>query len=188
MEELRAKADIREAETQKLETANAELRRSLLLRAEQKAELAQQSERSLRELEARWVVEGLQASRGPSDCETTGETPTRHQGRGSSQLLLSRPSHNPFSHTYINPQTTCEYTLPWHVTKSCSQGGSMLLWGSLGLKRSARIFLPISFVGASRMKLSNFAFWPGASARAAWSSWRRRSPGSGRSWPHLGRH
>lgn len=53
MEELRAKADIREAEAQKLEATNAELRQSLLLRAEQKAELAQQGERSLRELEAR---------------------------------------------------------------------------------------------------------------------------------------
>ncbi|XP_052606309.1 ciliary rootlet coiled-coil protein 2 isoform X3 [Peromyscus californicus insignis] len=52
MKELRAKADIRDAETQKLEVTNAELRRSLLLRAEQKAELAQKSERSLRELEA----------------------------------------------------------------------------------------------------------------------------------------
>lgn len=62
MEELRAKADIREAETQKLEATNAELRRSLLLRAEQKAELTQQNERSLRELEARWVAEGLQGS------------------------------------------------------------------------------------------------------------------------------
>lgn len=51
VEELRAKADIQEAETQKLEATNAELRRSLLLRTEQKAELAQQSERSLRELE-----------------------------------------------------------------------------------------------------------------------------------------
>lgn len=65
MKELRAQADIRDAETQKLEVTNAELRRSLLLRAEQKAELAQQSERSLRELEARWVLEGLQAGRVP---------------------------------------------------------------------------------------------------------------------------
>lgn len=65
MKELRARADIRDAETQKLEVTNAELRRSLLLQAEQKAELAQQSERSLREMEARWVVEGLQASRVP---------------------------------------------------------------------------------------------------------------------------
>lgn len=64
MEELRAKADIREAETQKLEATNAELRRSLLLRAEQKAELVQQSERSLRELEARWVVEGAAGQLG----------------------------------------------------------------------------------------------------------------------------
>lgn len=53
MKELRAKADIREAETQKLEVTNAELRRSLLLRAEQKAELTQRSEQSLRQLEAR---------------------------------------------------------------------------------------------------------------------------------------
>lgn len=93
MEELRAKADIQEAETQKLEAANADLRRSLQLRAEQKAELVQQSERSLRELEARWVVEGRQVSWGPSDCETTGETPTGHQGQEGPQLLLSWPSH-----------------------------------------------------------------------------------------------
>lgn len=53
MKELRAKADIRDAETQKLEVTNAELRRGLLLRAEQQTELAQKSERSLRELEAR---------------------------------------------------------------------------------------------------------------------------------------
>lgn len=65
MKELRAKADIRDAETQKLEVTNAELRRGLLLRAEQQTELAQKSERSLRELEARWVVEELQASRVP---------------------------------------------------------------------------------------------------------------------------
>lgn len=132
MEELRAKADIREAETQKLEAANADLRRSLQLRAEQKAELVQQSERSLRELEARWVVEGLRVSWGPSDCETTGETPTGHKGQDGPQLLLSWPSH---AHIPIPPsqclalctQTTCVYTLPRHLTGGCSQGSAMLL-------------------------------------------------------------
>lgn len=96
VEELRAKADIQEAETQKLEATNAELRRSLLLRTEQKAELAQQSERSLRELETRWVVEGLQAN-----SEAVPRTPklqVRHQeairDRGGPQLLPSWPSHN----------------------------------------------------------------------------------------------
>lgn len=132
MEELRAKADIREAETQKLEATNAELRRSLLLRAEQKAELVQQSELSLRELEARWVVEGLQVSWGPSDCETTGETPTGHQGQEGPQLLLSWPSH---AHIPIPTpqclalwtQTTCVHTLTRHLTRGCSQGSTMLL-------------------------------------------------------------
>lgn len=68
MKELRAKADIRDVETQKLQVTNAELRRSLLLRAEQKAELAQQSQRSLRELEARWVG-GAAGQQGPLDCD-----------------------------------------------------------------------------------------------------------------------
>lgn len=75
MKELRAQADIRDAETQKLEVTNAELRRSLLLRAEQQVELAQRSERSLRELEARWVLEGLQAGRVP----LTVRPQVRHQ-------------------------------------------------------------------------------------------------------------
>uniref|UniRef100_A0A8C6RTQ1 Ciliary rootlet coiled-coil, rootletin family member 2 n=1 Tax=Nannospalax galili TaxID=1026970 RepID=A0A8C6RTQ1_NANGA len=52
VEELRAKANIQDAETQRLEATNAELQKSLLVRTEQKAELAQQRERSLRELEA----------------------------------------------------------------------------------------------------------------------------------------
>jgi hypothetical protein len=57
-EELRAKADIWDAEKQRLEAANAELWRSLLLREEQKVELVQQGARSQRELEARWASEG----------------------------------------------------------------------------------------------------------------------------------
>nr|XP_045003869.1 ciliary rootlet coiled-coil protein 2 [Jaculus jaculus] len=52
VEELRVKADSLDAETQRLEATNTELRRSLLLRVEQKAELAQQGEQSLRKLEA----------------------------------------------------------------------------------------------------------------------------------------
>ncbi|XP_048200273.1 LOW QUALITY PROTEIN: ciliary rootlet coiled-coil protein 2 [Perognathus longimembris pacificus] len=51
-EELSAKADICSAEKQNLEAANAELRRGLRLREEQRAELAQQGQSSQRALEA----------------------------------------------------------------------------------------------------------------------------------------
>lgn len=109
MEELRAKADIREAETQKLEATNAELRRSLLLRAEQKAELAQQSERSLRELEARWVVRGCR----PAGVPQTMRLQVRHlQGTrdGGLQLPLSWPSHPHISTPIPTPMSGPVYT------------------------------------------------------------------------------
>lgn len=109
MKELRAKADIRDAETQKLEVTNAELRRGLLLRAEQQTELAQKSERSLRELEARWVVEELQASRVPWTMRPWMRYKQCVRSRGG-QLLLSRVPHNPYSHTCISPMPGPGYT------------------------------------------------------------------------------
>lgn len=61
VEELRAKADLGEAEKWRLEAADAELRRSLLLRTEQGRQREQ-------ELEARWAARGI--GRGP------GSTPS----------------------------------------------------------------------------------------------------------------
>lgn len=148
MEELRAKADIREAETQKLEATNAELRRSLLLRAEQKAELAQQSERSLRELEARWVVRGCRSAGVPQTMrlQVRHLQGTRDGGAPTPPELAIRP---PYLYTYTHPHVwprvyTCVYTSPRHTTRGCSQGSTMLLRGFLGLKVFVRISLPTS--------------------------------------------
>lgn len=114
MEELRAKADIREAETQKLEVTNAELRRSLLLRAEQKAELAQQSERSLRELEARWVVRGCRPAGVPQTVrlQVRHLQGTRDGGRGAPappELAITHPYLYTYTHPYPWP---CVYRPP----------------------------------------------------------------------------